>query len=144
MSRRAGTAPPALADLHAALAERLPPIPIVPLRDEDRRRAPRVLLDVGARVRLGDLTLIGRIRDIAAGGVFLETGLLVEAGERGALTLAADVEEDEVVPVRIAWVRGGAHPYGPGLGLAFETFDLGAERQALEMLLHLLDLAERR
>jgi len=90
-------------------------------RDE-RRGAQRHPVDRPARLRAGELTLEGTLRDVAPGGVFLATHLLIEIGERGEL-LVGNLE----VPVQVVWLRGNAHESGPGMGLVF-TDDAHAAR----------------
>ena len=82
-------------------------------RDE-RRGAQRHPVERPARLRTGELILEGTLRDAAPGGVFIATYLLIEVGERGDLLV-----EDLEVPVQVIWLRGNAHPSGPGMGLVF-------------------------
>jgi Tfp pilus assembly protein PilZ len=84
----------------------------------DNRRAPRAAAIATARLEAGDLTLTGVLGNIAAGGVFFATQLLIEIGERGILRLEGDRAPS--VPVRVIWLRTASHPVGPGMGLAFE------------------------
>ena len=142
MARRARSVDPVLGDLRGELAARLPGAPVLPARDGERRRAPRVVVDTPAVLRSGDLGIHGRIQDLASGGVFFATCLLIEADERGVVSL--DLGEGvatEAIAVRVAWVRHKAHPLGSGLGLAFDIRDVASERRALELLLTLLDRA---
>ncbi len=135
MARRAGTLDPVLAELRAELLHRMAAAPVMPSRDLDRRRVPRVRVDHTARMRVGDTLITGQILDVGVGGIFLQTLLLIETGERCTLEL-----DDHVpVPARVAWIRGPSHPLGPGLGLAFELRDGRAERAALELVLTALD-----
>lgn len=127
-----------LAELRAEVLHRLPSAPPIPQRDIDRRRVQRVRIDRPAVMRVGVLGVEGRVLDVGVGGVFMRCDLLVESGERGFLQLPGA----EDVPVRVAWIRGPAHPSGPGVGMAFEIRDVKDERRALEMLLALLDQAD--
>jgi hypothetical protein len=85
---------------------------------DERRRSPRLSVEVAARQRAGYLTLDGVIRDASGGGVFLATQLLIEVGERGTLLI-----DDLEIPVQVVWLRGNAHDSGPGMGLLFEQAD---------------------
>jgi hypothetical protein len=89
----------------------------------ERRGAARLSVEQPARLRVADLTLEGTIRDVATGGVFLATQLLIEVGERGELIVG-----DTVVAVQVVWLRGNAHPSGPGMGLAFVDDDAATAR----------------
>ena len=135
MARRVGTLDPVLVELRAELRERLPARPIMPQRDIDRRREPRVTLSCPALLRVGVLSVGGTVRDVGVGGLFLSSDVLVEAGERGQLELP----ELAPVGVRIVWTRGSTHPLGQGIGMAFEQRNLDEERRVLELVLALLD-----
>jgi hypothetical protein len=133
-----------LAELHAALQRVLPGhARLVPQRDDgDRRRGERVQVHVPAKIRSNELTIYGDILDVGAGGVFLSTGVLIEEGERGLLTIEPAPGErprpTEGVEIIVVWSRPYTHPLGAGLGLKFEMSDKPSERRALEMLLSLL------
>jgi hypothetical protein len=135
VARRVGTLDPVLVELRAELRERLPARPLMPQRDIDRRRAPRMTLACPARLRVGVLGVGGTVRDVGVGGLFLASDVLVEAGERGQLELP----ELAPVGVRIMWTRGSTHPLGQGLGMAFEQRNLDEERRVLELVIALLD-----
>jgi hypothetical protein len=135
LARRLGTLDPVLAELRAEVLHRLPMGKVVPQRDLDRRRVPRGRIDHPAILRVGVLGVEGRVLDVGVGGVFFRSDLLVESGERGMLEVAGA----EPAKVRVAWIRGPAHPAGPGIGMAFELRDPKDERRALESVLALLD-----
>jgi hypothetical protein len=135
VARRVGTLDPVLAELRSELRDRLPARPVMPQRDIDRRRQVRVTLARPAVLRVGVLSVGGLVLDVGAGGLFLSSNVLVEAGERGQLELAGV----DPVGVRIVWTRGSLHPLGQGIGMAFEQRDMKEERRALELVLALLD-----
>ena len=137
MARRANTLDPLLAELRAEVAQRLRGAPQLPSRDAERRRLPRMRSDHVARVRIGDLSVRGKIADVGSGGVFVRTDLLVEVGEKGTLELLDESSKVlcEPVPVRVTWIRSSMHPLGVGLGLSFDTKDLDNERRAIELVL---------
>jgi hypothetical protein len=139
VARRAGTLDPLLAELRAELLHRMAAAPVMPSRDLDRRRVPRVCVDFPARMRVADTVIGGQILDVGVGGVFLQTRLLIEIGERCRL------EVDGLTPVtaRVAWIRGPSHPLGPGLGLSFELRDARSEQATLELVLAALDGGSR-
>lgn len=142
MARRARTIDPQLDELRRELAQRLKARPTIPHRDGDRRSGPRTGAGAPAFMRAGDLTVIGHIGDIGLGGVFLASKVLIEPGERGSLLLDRPDSTTAAVPVRVVWIRGKAHPRGPGMGLAFELTDPITERRAVELLLAVLDWEE--
>lgn len=84
------------------------------VRDE-RRRAQRTPVDHPARLRAGELLIDGVVRDVAPGGAFLSTHLLIEVGERGTL-----IVDELSISVLVVWLRGNAHASGPGMGLLFD------------------------
>jgi len=138
VARRAGTLDPVLAELRLELRDRLPAMPAIPQRDIDRRKQARVEVARPATLRVGMLSVPGIAYDVGAGGLFLRSHVLVETGERGQI----EVTGVDPVAVRITWVRGAAHPLGPGIGMAFEVRDAKEERRALELVLALLDESE--
>jgi hypothetical protein len=90
---------------------------------EERRRAPRAIAAVAASLGVGDLVVRGTITDVAPGGVFFATRVVIEVGERGTLLV-----DEHAVRVRVMWLRGNAHPSGPGMGLAFDDDPEAASR----------------
>jgi hypothetical protein len=62
-----------------------------PLVDEDvreeRRRAPRAIAAVAARLEAGSLSVEGTLTDVAPGGVFFAALVVIEVGERGTLVV---------------------------------------------------------
>jgi hypothetical protein len=138
LARRAGTLDPILEELRAEVLHRLPPGPPVPQRDIDRRRMPRARIDRAAALRVGVLRVEGRVLDVGIGGLLFASSILVETTERGYVELPGL----EPAPIRVAWIRGPAHPSGPGIGMAFEMRDPKDERRALEVVLTLLDGAD--
>jgi hypothetical protein len=96
---------------------------------EDRRGPRRDVIRI-ATLRLGDLTVPVTLRNVAAGGAFVTSMLVVEPGERCELSLP----DGPAVVCRVAWVRPFAHPDGPGCGLVFV-----AEEESLRWVLAALD-----
>jgi hypothetical protein len=141
LARRANTLDPILAELRAQIGLRLRDTRVIPPRDAERRRTPRQRSQRSVRLRVGDLSVRGTIYDVAVGGVFLKTDLLLEVGERGTLALLHEngVLIGEEVPVRVIWISSIAQPSGAGIGLAFELKDPAGERRALEMVLDALE-----
>ena len=135
MARRAGTLDPVLQELRSELRDRLPVSPAMPQRDIDRRKQARVPIERTVVLRVGVLSVEGLVIDIGAGGLFVSSNVLVEAGELGQVEL----DGVDAVAVRVVWTRGSSHPLGQGLGLSFETRDVKEERRALELVLALLD-----
>jgi len=123
--------------MYQRVSQRLANAPILPPREADRRTGNRIAVCRAARLRIGDLVLIGEVHDVGRGGVFFRTEILAEVGERGVLVLDR-TPFDEGVPVRVAWTRPGSHSCGAGLGVAFDLRDRSAEQRALELLLALV------
>lgn len=82
---------------------------------EERRAAARAIAELPATLQTGELHLDGTITDVAPGGVFYATRVVIEVGERGTL-----IVDEHQVDVQVMWLRGNHHPSGPGMGLAFE------------------------
>ena len=98
------------------------------------RRGPRRDVIRAATLRVGDLTVPVTLRNVASGGAFVTSMLVVEPGERCELSLPGGL----AVSCRVSWVRPFAHPDGPGCGLAFLT-EGPAEADALRFVLCALD-----
>ena len=91
----------------------------------------------GARLEVNELTIDGVITDIASGAVFLKADVLVEAGERGTLS----VGKVTAIPVRASFSRTASADEEAGMVLAFEPFDAESELRVLETLLALTEPA---
>jgi Tfp pilus assembly protein PilZ len=136
LARRRSTLDPILSDLRTQITSRLLGAPPVPY-DAEKRKNPRLRVNHPARIRIDDLIVRGQIQDVGAGGMFVRTDVLVEVGEKGAISLVHEngVLISEEVPVRVIWTCNGVHPNGAGLGLAFEVRDPALEKKALELVL---------
>jgi Tfp pilus assembly protein PilZ len=128
LARRARNTDPALVEVPVEISERRVP--------EERRRSPRALASHPATLRSGELLLEGELVDAGRDGVFLQTKLLVEVGERCLLALVGSGAASTPVPVRVVWLRGAANGQAPGMGLAFEVpADAAETRSAVDALL---------
>jgi hypothetical protein len=101
----------------------------------ERRGALRVTCDLAVQVRGGDKRAPGRVRDIGAGGAFVETGLGVDPGElidveiirpKGSLTYGFHLKGT------IAWAGGS------GVGVRFAADDEGSERRLRRFVIEIL------
>jgi PilZ domain len=94
---------------------------------DERRQGPRQDLARRVTMAFGDLVFPGTIRNAGGGGLFVESLLLVETGEKGTVAL----DGDEPLGCRVVWMRPFTHEEGPGLGLVFDTADAAEEARAV-------------
>ena len=91
---------------------------------QDRRAAPRYVVDLPARLWTGgpvDEQVDGRIRDVSWGGLFLECAEMQPPGTAIQLLVSLS-RPDASVPIRgqVAWA--GTDPAkGTGMGIRLET-----------------------
>ena len=90
-----------------------------------------------SRLVVEELTIDGTITDVATGAVFLKADVLVEAGERGVLT----VGRSSGMPVRASFSRTASADEEAGMVLAFEPGDADGELRLLETLLEIIGSA---
>lgn len=90
-----------------------------------------------ARLEVNELTIEGVILDVAQGAVFLRADVLVEAGERGVLSIG----RLPPVPVRASFSRTASADEEAGMVLAFEPYDGESEMRVVETLLELIESA---
>lgn len=74
-----------------------------------------------------DLVFPGTVRNAGGGGLFVESLLLVETGERGTVSLPGG----DPIACRVVWMRQFTHDEGPGLGLVFDAADDAEEARAI-------------
>ena len=124
MARRAPTVDPLLAKLRSEVSARL-------------TRNPRIRAKRRARLVVDELAIEGVIRDVASGGVFVRSDVLVEAGERGLLF----VGKVTGLPVRVSFSRAESSDEDAGMILAFEPQDSETELRILDLVLDLIESA---
>jgi len=124
VARRAPTVDPLLTKLRSEVSAHL-------------ARNPRIRAKRRARLLVSELTLDGVIRDIAAGGVFFRSDVLVEAGERGVLSVGKFLG----LPVRVSFSRAESSDEDAGMILAFEPHEAEMELRILDMVLDLIESA---
>jgi Tfp pilus assembly protein PilZ len=84
---------------------------------EDRRRHPRVNLEVDVDVSTPNNFYAGRTRDLSLGGIFIEMPITPEVGTEVGIKLALGKRRFELV-VRCAWILTG--PAGAPVGFGAE------------------------
>jgi hypothetical protein len=124
VARRAPTVDPLLTKLKSEVSSRL-------------QRNPRIRAKHAARLEVNELAIEGMITDVASGAVFLRSDVLVEAGERGRLSLG----KASGVPVRATFSRTASADEEAGMVLAFEPFDAESELRVLATILELIESA---
>jgi uncharacterized protein (TIGR02266 family) len=108
------------------------PVP-VPISDAERRRAPRVLLNLEVDYASEDNYLFAYITDISATGIFVRTTTPETAGTHLNLKFGTLEVEGEVI-----WVNpyrpGAPDNLHPGMGIRFEALDDDVRDRLLELI----------
>jgi uncharacterized protein (TIGR02266 family) len=107
--------------------------------DADRRRAPRVLVDLEVDYALEDNYLFAYITDISATGIFVRTTTPEQPGTHLNLRFHADdVAEPIEVEGEVIWVNpyrpGTPDNLHPGMGIRFVDLDDEVREQLLELV----------
>jgi Tfp pilus assembly protein PilZ len=92
----------------------------------DHRRHPRLEFEGRAWCEHRDLTLYLPIANLSAGGIFIQTGAPLNAGERMKVSFgASDGGPDEEVIAKVEIVWTGKSRRGAGVGCKFTNFVSG-------------------
>jgi uncharacterized protein (TIGR02266 family) len=106
--------------------------------DAERRRAPRVLVDVEVDCASEDNYLFAYITDISATGIFVRTTTPEQAGTHLNLRLAADDLERIEVEGEVIWVNpyrpGTPDNLHPGMGIRFINLDSDVRDRLFELI----------
>ena len=123
-----GVGPKAKSDVIAA----------TPLTEADRRRAPRVLVDLEVDYASEDNYLFAYITDISATGIFVRTTTPEEPGTHLNLRFAADAEGPIECEGEVIWVNpyrpGTPDNLHPGMGIRFVGLDDELRTRLLELI----------
>ncbi|MFO0553593.1 MAG: PilZ domain-containing protein [Polyangiaceae bacterium] len=93
----------------------------------DRRRHPRVNLDVEVGIRTSSNFFTGRTRDISTGGVFVDMPLMPEPGTEVGIHLTLGLRRFTFVG-RVVWVLNDAKGASRGFAAEFVDLPVAAER----------------
>lgn len=108
------------------------PVPVA-ISDADRRRAPRVLLNLEVDYASEDNYLFAYITDISATGIFVRTTSPEQAGTHLNLKFGSLAVEGQVI-----WVNpyrpGTPDNLHPGMGIRFESLDDDVRDRLLELI----------
>ena len=86
-------------------------VPVIPETDSDRRRAPRVLVDLEVDYALEDNYLFANITDISETGIFVRTTTPEQPGTHLNLRFRPDDGSEAIeVEGEVIWIN----PYRPG------------------------------
>lgn len=85
------------------------------MSDDDRRKSPRVRVQVTAIYRSANLTIDARVSNLSQSGLLLECERVDETGTSAFIELDQSDGEALVVPSRVAW-SDAAHG---GMGIRF-------------------------
>ena len=113
-------------------------IAATPLSEADRRRAPRVLVDLEVDYASEDNYLFAYITDISATGIFVRTTTPEEPGTHLNLRFAADLEGPIECEGEVIWVNpyrpGTPDNLHPGMGIRFVGLDDELRTRLLELI----------
>src|SRR5258705_12656371 len=111
---------------------------IVPAVDKDRRRAPRVLVDLEVDYALEDNYLFAYITDISATGIFVRTTTPEAPGTHLNLRFSSDHSGRFEVEGEVIWVNpyrpGTPDNLHPGMGIRFVSLDNELRARLLELI----------
>jgi uncharacterized protein (TIGR02266 family) len=109
------------------------------LADADRRRAPRVLVDLEVDYASEENYLFAYITDISATGIFVRTTTPEEPGTQLNLRFQMpDAQEKIEIEGEVIWVNpyrpGAPDNLHPGMGIRFVELDDETREQLLELI----------
>lgn len=93
----------------------------------ERRKHPRVSLEVDVDVASGSNFYTGRTRDISVGGIFVEMAVTPEVGTEVGLKLLLGKRQFSVI-ARCAWLLTGGAGEPVGFGAEFVSLPPGVKR----------------
>lgn len=110
----------------------------VPVSDADRRRAPRVLVDLEVDYASEDNYLFAYITDISATGIFVRTTTPEAPGTHLNLRFSSDPSGHLEVEGEVIWVNpyrpGTPDNLHPGMGIRFVSIDSELRDRLLELI----------
>jgi uncharacterized protein (TIGR02266 family) len=113
------------------------PVP-VDATDTERRRAPRVLVDLEVDCASEDNYLFAYITDISATGIFVRTTTPEQLGTHLNLRLSADEDERIEAEGEVIWVNpyrpGTPDNLHPGMGIRFVNLDNEMRDRLFELI----------
>jgi type IV pilus assembly protein PilZ len=108
------------------------------LDDDDRRRAPRVLVDLEVDYASEDNYLFAYITDISETGIFVRTTTPESPGTNLNLRFKPDAGGPIAVEGRVIWVNpyrpGAADNLHPGMGIRFVDLEDDMKDRLLELV----------
>jgi len=111
---------------------------IVPVVDSDRRRAPRVLVDIEVDYALEDNYLFAYITDISATGIFVRTTTPEPPGTHLNLRFCPDDSGSLELEGEVIWINpyrpGAMDNLHPGMGVRFVGLDDETRDRLLELV----------
>lgn len=111
---------------------------VVPVVDSDRRRAPRVLVDLEVDYALEDNYLFAYITDISATGIFVRTTTPEQPGTHLNLRFSPDDSGPIELEGEVIWINpyrpGTMDNLHPGMGVRFVGLDDDMRDRLLELI----------
>ncbi|HEV7556879.1 MAG TPA: TIGR02266 family protein [Kofleriaceae bacterium] len=111
---------------------------VVPVVDSDRRRAPRVLVDLEVDYALEDNYLFAYITDISATGIFVRTTTPEQPGTHLNLRFSPDDSGSIELEGEVIWINpyrpGTMDNLHPGMGVRFVGLDDDTRDRLLELV----------
>lgn len=109
-----------------------------PVVDDDRRRAPRVLVDVEVDYASEENYLFAYITDISATGIFVRTTMPEAQGTHLNLRFSVGSSRAIEVEGEVIWVNpyrpGAPDNLHPGMGIRFVSLDSDVRERLLELV----------
>mgnify|MGYP000995209436 CR=1 FL=1 len=94
---------------------------------DERRRHPRLSLEVDVDVETAHNFYAGRTRDISMGGLFIESPVGLEVGTEVTVSLALGKRRFNL-PCKVAWVLGKPAGGTAGFGVEFEALSASVKK----------------
>lgn len=92
------------------------------MNTQDHRRHPRLEFEGRAWCEHQNLTLYLPISNVSAGGIFIQTGAPLTAGQRLKVTFGTLESSDEEVVAKVEIIWAGKSRRGAGVGCRFTSF----------------------
>ena len=110
----------------------------VPVSETDRRRAPRVLVDLEVDYASEENYLFAYITDISATGIFVRTTTPEQPGTRLQLRLSAEDADSIEIEGDVIWINpyrpGTPDNLHPGMGIRFVKLDSAVRDRLFELI----------
>lgn len=88
--------------------------------DSEKREHPRIKTAFELKIQHAETFHWTSLRNLSAGGVFVQTDAPQAVGSTVSMQLALPVDNEPMdIQGRVMWVREASNPSGPGMGIEF-------------------------